>query len=523
MDKTINQYTDDIESLSAWQQAVLDSSEYGIISTDTKGVIATFNRTAEILLGYKAEEMIGIETPAIIHVPSEVEEYAELLSKELGKSIEPGFESFVAKTRLGLIDNREWHYVRKDGSTFPVYLSVTAIRNPEQEIIGFLGTFFDLSERKTSQSNLRKSEARYESLFDNASDAIILGGVDGKMAECNPAALKVFGCTQQQIVGQRIENFSPEYQPDGMLSSKKTEMLLGAALSGQSQFFEWTHQKFDGTPFDAEVSLKVVYIDNAPHFLGMVRDITDRKKADRERSLLFKELEIRNTEMERFTYTISHELKNPLVTIAGFAGMLEHDINEGVHEKLPAHIQQITNAADTMSALLNDLLELSRIGHITHQYEKVALSELIQVVIETIKLQIKGQDITFEIEPNIPEVWGDLSRLQEVIQNLIENAVKFSSSQPHSLIKVGAREQSNETIFYIEDNGIGIDPAYQNRVFELFERLNPSIEGTGVGLTLVQRIVESHGGQIWVESDGVGTGSTFCFTLPGHEEDMAQQ
>jgi diguanylate cyclase (GGDEF)-like protein len=154
MKKTSSQHQNDINSLFAWQQAILDSSEYGIISTDTKGLIATFNRTSEILLGYKAEEMIGIQTPAIIHDPDEVEEYAELLSKELGKKIEPGFETFVAKTRLGEVDNREWRYVRKDGSIFPVYLSVTAIRNTEQEIIGFLGTFFDLSERKKAEKKL---------------------------------------------------------------------------------------------------------------------------------------------------------------------------------------------------------------------------------------------------------------------------------------------------------------------------------------------------------------------------------
>lgn len=519
MVKTPSQHRDDINSLSAWQQAILDSSEYGIISTDTNGLIATFNRTSEILLGYSAEEMIGKQTPALIHVPAEVKEYADLLSRELGRKIEPGFETFVAKTRLGMIDNREWHYIRKDGSTFPVYLSVTAIRGVEQEIIGFLGTFFDLSERKSFQANLQESESRYEALFDSASDAIILGGIDGNFIECNPAALTVFGCTHQQIIGSGLGDFSPEYQPDGQLSGEKAKTIINAVLTGEPQFFEWRHTKFDGTAFDAEVSLTRVNIGKVSHLLGTIRDITDRKIADEERLQLIRELEIKNTEMERFSYTISHELKSPLVTIGGFAGILKSDLNSGSTDKLPQHIQKITKAVDTMSALLDELLELSRVGRVTNQHEKLGMGELVQVVVESVRLQVGARNITFEIEPDMPLVWGDLSRLQEVLKNLIENAVKFSANQAVALVKIGSRKEKDETIFFVRDNGSGIDLAYQDRIFSLFERLDPKIEGTGVGLSLVQRIVEDHGGRIWVESEGTGTGSCFCFTLPGSGDD----
>jgi len=514
MDKTVHQHQFDLNSLSAWQQAILDSSAYGIISTDTKGVIATFNRTSETLLGYKAEEMIGKQTPVIIHDPAEVKEYAKILSKELGQKIEPGFEVFKAKTRLGIIDEREWLYVRKDGSTFPVHLTVTAIRGADQEIIGYLGTFFDLSERKAIQANLRESESRYQALFDSASDAIVLAGVDGNFIECNPAALKIFRCTHQQIIENSIESLSPEYQPDGKLSSGKGRAIIVAALRGQPQFFEWRHTRFDGRPIDTEVSLNVVTIDNVPHLLGTVRDTTDRKKADEERSLLIKELEIKNTEMERFIYTISHELKTPLVTIAGFAGILQSDVNAGKFEELPEHVRYVTTAVDTMSVLLNELLELSRIGRVTNQYESVGLGEMAQIVVKELRLQACESNIVFEIAPDTPKVWGDSSRLKEVMKNLIENAVKFSTNQSDAVVKIGSRKQLDEEVFYVQDNGIGIDPVYQDRIFGLFERLNPKIEGTGVGLALVQRIIEDHGGRIWVESEGTGTGSTFYFTLP---------
>ena len=239
----------ELNSLSAWQKAILDSSEYGIISTDTEGVIATFNRTAEELLGYRSEEMIGLQTPEIIHDAAEVEEYAGELSRKLDQPIEPGFEAFVAKSRLGMIDNREWTYIRKDGTTFPVYLSVTAIRGADQKIVGFLGTFLDLTERKAFQANLRESESRYAALFDSAIDGILLIAEDDRIVECNPAGSRIFGCTQQQITGKSILDISPEYQSDGQLSDKMVKKMFKAALRGESQIFEWRYSKFDGTSF----------------------------------------------------------------------------------------------------------------------------------------------------------------------------------------------------------------------------------------------------------------------------------
>ncbi len=518
MDKTFLQHQNELNSLSAWQQAILDSSEYGIISTDTEGVIATFNRTSEELLGYKADEVIGIKTPGIIHDPGEVEQYARQLSAELGRDIEPGFEVFVAKGRLGMIDNREWTYVRKDGSTFPVNLSVTAIRGADREIVGFLGTFLDLTERKASQANLRESESRYEALFDSAIDGILLVSPDGRIIECNPAGSRIFGCTQEQIVGKSIFDFSPQHQPDGQSSSDKAEAIITSVLGGTSQFFEWRHLKADGLPFDAEVSLNVVTIGNQPNLLGAIREITDRKRAEQERSLLIDELEKSNTEMERFTYSISHELKTPLVTIAGFAGMLQRDAEVGAGDKFPGHVRQINAAVATMAELLDELLELARIGRITNRREPIALDELAQEVVQSIDPDTSEKNHEIEIEPDMPPVVGDMPRLQLVLKNLVENAIKFSGGRENAHIKIGSREELAGVVYYVRDNGIGVDPDYQDRIFGLFERLNPKIQGTGVGLALAHRIIEDHGGRIWVESNGAGSGSTFCFTLPASED-----
>ncbi|MGI9284229.1 MAG: sensor histidine kinase [Pseudomonadales bacterium] len=237
-----------------------------------------------------------------------------------------------------------------------------------------------------------------------------------------------------------------------------------------------------------------------------------------ERELLIEELEVKNAELERFDYTISHELKSPLITIAGFSGLLLDDAKTGNSEKLVTHVQHITSAVDTMSVLLDQLLELSRIGRVIHPPETIAFGNLAHEVLELIDSQAIGREFTIEIAPDLPQVYGDRIRLREVLQNLIENAIKFHDGQSRPHVKIGSRKHAAEEVIYVQDNGMGIDPAYHDKVFGLFERLNPAIEGTGIGLSLVQRIIHEHGGRIWVESKGAGTGSTFCFTIPQVKE-----
>ncbi|MCP4287450.1 MAG: histidine kinase, partial [Gammaproteobacteria bacterium] len=209
-----------------------------------------------------------------------------------------------------------------------------------------------------------------------------------------------------------------------------------------------------------------------------------------------------------------HELKTPLVTIAGFSGILANDIEQSDKDKLTSHLQHITGAVDTMSVLLDELLELSRVGKIINTPETVSMRKLIQDVARMVERQAADRGVKIEITPGMPDVYGDKIRLREVMQNLTENAIKFSGDRPDAKVKVGWRDDGPDPVYYVRDNGRGIDPAYHDKIFGLFERLDPHIEGTGVGLALVQRIMEEHGGEIWVESEGAGSGSTFCFTVP---------
>lgn len=233
-----------------------------------------------------------------------------------------------------------------------------------------------------------------------------------------------------------------------------------------------------------------------------------------EHANLIAQLEASNAELERFTYTVSHDLRNPLVTIKGFLGMLEKDILDNRPDRIQRDFQRIAGAADKMDALLSELLELSRIGRIIHSAEEVDLVQLTREAIESLDARLRTQNVTVHISSDLPRVRGDRIRLREVLENLLDNAAKYSLGRDHSVVEVGSRQQAGETVIYIKDYGMGIEPQYHTRIFNLFEKLDPTSEGTGIGLALVKRIVEVHGGRIWVESEGAGTGSMFCFTIP---------
>lgn len=210
------------------------------------------------------------------------------------------------------------------------------------------------------------------------------------------------------------------------------------------------------------------------------------------------------------------------MTIKGFLGLLEKDALAGDRERVRQDVARIGDAADKMGRLLEELLELSRIGRVMNPPQAVSLTELAREAAELVAGRIEASRADVEIDPAMPEAVGDRVRLLEVYQNLLDNAVSFLGDQPRPRIEVSARQEESETICWVRDNGIGIEPRYHRKIFGLFERLNPDQEGTGVGLALIERIVGMHGGRIWVESEGEGRGSTFYFTLPRVDVSMVE-
>jgi PAS domain S-box-containing protein len=366
--------------------------------------------------------------------------------------------------------------------------------------------------RKKTEEALYASEARYRALVEMSPDAIILSDLSGNIVYCNQQTAVVHGCENAgQIMGANVlDFFAPEEH------SKVLQKIQTASMIKQIGDTPFTLVKKDGSRFPGEIRACLVHgLDGNPTgIIGITRDVTERKKAEFEREQLIKELESKNAELEHFTYTVSHDLRSPLVTINGFLGYLKMDSASGNLERVTTDIQRIQDAVDKMYLLLKELLELSRIGRIMNPPEDVPFGDLVREAVEILHGRIEASRATVQTQPNLPAVHGDRQRLVQVLQNLIDNAAKYTGDQPAPQIEIGHRgEERDQLVFFVKDNGMGIAPEYHERIFGLFNKLDAKTEGTGVGLALVKRIIEVHGGRIWVESEA-GHGSTFYFTLP---------
>ncbi|MFH1673140.1 MAG: ATP-binding protein, partial [Pseudomonadota bacterium] len=251
-----------------------------------------------------------------------------------------------------------------------------------------------------------------------------------------------------------------------------------------------------------------------------LHEINERKKTEQEREALLKELSDKNRELESFIYTVSHDLRTPIVTIEGFIGALREDFGEPLGQEGARYLGRISEATQKMEGLINDLLDLSRIGRISEKKREISFADLARDAANALHAQIKERGVIVEIPENMPSLYGEKKRLGQVVDNLIANAVKYiGEDNPSPRIEVGAEKLGDDTVCFVRDNGIGIDEMYFDKIFSIFQRLPAAqkIAGTGIGLTIVKRIVELHGGHVWVESE-IGKGSTFYFTIRNRED-----
>jgi PAS domain S-box-containing protein len=425
---------------------------------------------------------------------------------------------YTHEVRSALHDQRklttEYRVRRVDGQYRWLLDTIVPRYAADERCAGFIGIAIDITDRKNAEEALRRSEGRLRLITDNMADSVSQVDAQQRLIYVSPSAERVYG----QAVGDLLGRSLYEYVHPEDSARIYHQVMMAAELRAGSLRLEYRYRHAAGHYCWVESELRLLY-DERGGFAGAVlgsRDISARKQIENEREKLIRELEDKNAELERFTYTVSHDLKSPLITIRGFLGFLEKDATSGNLDRLRADVARIAEATTRMQRLLDELLELSRIGRMTNAPEEVAFDQVAREAVELVQGRILARGVQVEIMPNLPVVYADRTRLVEAVQNLVDNAVKFMGDQPapHITIGVLGAERAGMPIFFVEDNGLGIEPQYHERIFGLFNKLDAKSEGTGVGLALVKRIIDLHGGYIWVESDGAGRGATFFFTLP---------
>ena len=374
---------------------------------------------------------------------------------------------------------------------------------------GFLGTAI---ERQKSDEGLRASEEKFHLAFHHTYAAMAISRtVDNTLLDINGAFCKVTGYSRDEAIGRRAG------RDLGIWVNQEDRNTIIDMLKGQGYVDEYK-AKFRRKNGDVGVGLLSAVNVSIAGEACQLYSFVDISNIDQ----LLNELKTMNDELQNFTYTVSHDLKAPLVTISGFMGYLEQDARNGELDKLNKDILRINEAISKMQRLLNELLELSRIGRIMNPPEDVPFGEIVSEALALVEGRLKEKQVQVEVDGNLPSVYGDRARLVEVIQNLVDNAAKFTTDQENSKIEIGVDRTSEDRTFFVRDNGTGIESVHFERIFGLFNKLDSLTEGTGIGLALVKRIIEVHGGKIWVESKGLNEGTTFYFTLADRQTTKAQ-
>jgi len=517
----------------ALQSAIFNSANFSSIATDAKGVIQIFNVGAERMLGYMASEVLNKITPADISDPQELIVRAVKLSAELGALITPGFEALVFKAKRGLEDIYELTYIRKDGSRLPAVVSVTALRDDQEAIIGYLLIGTDNTARKQVEEERMKLDQRLRdqqfytrSLIESNTDAIMTTDPVGIISDVNRQMELLTGCTRDELIGSPFK----EHFTDPEMAQASIDLVLREKTVAN---YELTARALDGLETVVSFSASTFY-DRKRRLQGVfaaARDVTERKRLDKVLLEKNSELECARSTADRanqaksdFLANMSHEIRSPLNAILGLSYLLEEsnldlDVRSMVHK--------IRASGRMLLGLISDILDVSKIeaGQIVIEHEPFRLAEVMENLSAALNVAVGNKRIELIVAPppsGVSTILGDALRLEQVLINLCSNAIKFTES---GRVEVRIAVDSSATAkamlrFCVLDTGIGIAPELQSQVFTAFTQADSSTTrrygGTGLGLTICRQLVSLMGGEIGVKSTK-GVGSEFWFTLPLQE------
>jgi PAS domain S-box-containing protein len=524
----------------ALQNAILNSANFSSIATDDNGVIQLFNVGAERMLGYAAADVLNKITPADISDPQELIARSDTLSVELGTTISPGFDALVFKASRGIEDIYELTYIRKDGSRFPAIVSVTALRNDQGGIIGYLLIGTDNTARKRVEAEQQKLDQRLRdqhfytrSLIESNIDALMTTDAAGIITDVNRQMEALTGCTRDELIGAPFKNYftDPERAAAGIKLVLREKKLTNYELTARARDGKMTVVSYNATTFyDRDRTLQGVF--------AAARDITERKQI--EQILQEKNLELetaksvaehtveRLEEVEQlkkgFLSTVSHELRTPLTSIRGSLGLLASGAAGPLSDQAVEVVALAERNAIRLMTLIEDILDLERLetGKIDLHITSVPIASILRRAMDSLAT-FGAQSVRVEAPTVTSAIHADADRIVQVLVNLLSNAVKFSP--PGGVVTIAVTADDDWTAFRVTDQGRGVPAVHRRAIFERFRQVDPSDArekgGAGLGLAICKSIVEQHGGSIGVDSDDSdeGAGSTFWFRLATHAPD----
>jgi PAS domain S-box-containing protein len=489
------------------QAELLDLTHEAIFVRGLDSRILYWNRGSERLYGWQKEEA----RQKISHV---------LLRTEFPEPL-PAIENQVYEK--GAWEGELVHY-RRDGRRLILSsrwaLQADAAGKPSR----ILEVNRDITERKLEENKFRN-------LLESAPDAMIIVNREGRIDLVNAQAVKLFGYSREEMIGEAVEQLVPErlqamhaaHRAGYTHAPKPRAMGIGLALHGRRK---------DGSEFPVEISLSPIETEQGVLISGAIRDITERQRFDQQIRELNEQLKRRvselghiNRELETFSYSVSHDLRTPLRHIDGFARILKEEHSADIPADAQKYLERILDAANHMGDLIDDLLNLARIGRKELVRKSVDLGAMARRAAAETAAETAERKIEWQIDP-LPKSECDPGLVDLVFSNLLSNAVKFSKNHTRPEIHVGAVTKDGEQAIFVRDNGVGFDQKYADKLFGVFQRLHSQheFEGTGIGLATVQRIIHRHGGRIWAEAER-GRGATFFFTLGGtrHEQSHSSE
>ena len=478
------------------QAALLDLASDGIVVRDLRGTIVYWSAGATAMLGYSRDQALGQPSYRLLQTV---------------------FPQPVNEIEQQVVTTGHWSgevtMTRRDGTSIAVESSWTLTRSDRGAAQGFLEVHRDITARKLAAESLRESELKFRAVAETANEGIVSADEQGTIRYWNPGAERMFGRTEREALGQPLTILMPERyrgaHENGMAHYLATR---DARMVGRT--VETLGERADGTEFPLEISLSSWQTSKGTFFSAILRDITARKRSEEALEEKAEELARSNHELEQFAYVASHDLQEPLRMVSNYTQLLGRRYRDRLDGDAQEFIDFAVDGAKRMQALIHDLLQYARVGTRGKEFRPTPANRVVEDALTNLAGAIEESGAEVRVEA-LPTISCDGTQLTQVFQNLIGNALKFRSKDSKPIVQISARLDPIGWRFVVADNGIGIEPKYFERIFQMFQRLHgrEHYEGTGIGLALCKKIVERHGGQITVASE-LGKGTTFSFVLP---------